>query len=108
MTTKFTAAACSEADKALIQQLRAEYNLPEKLMMSAILKAATTHKARLDLCAQEVLADKPKRGRKKKSDQPEADIETGAADTVVVSESDDQEYRDMVAFEDRFVDSMER
>lgn len=102
MTTKFTAAACSEADKALIQQLRAEYNLPEKLMMTAILKAATTHKARLDVCAQEVLADKPKRGRKKKSDQPEADIETGT------TESSDPEYQDMVAFEDRFVNAMER
>jgi len=106
MTTKFTAAACSEADKALIQQLRAEYNLPEKLMMTAILQAATQHMALLTKCAEEQLADKPKRGRKKKSDQPGVDIETRAADTAVVSESNEPEYQDMVAFEDRFVDSM--
>lgn len=102
MTTKFTAAACSETDKALIQQLRAEYNLPEKLMMTAILKAALTPAAQLDVYAQEVLADKPKRGRKKKSDQPAADIETGTTD------NSDPEYQDMVEFEDRFVNAMER
>ena len=66
MYTKFSATIVFDEDKTLIQDLRLQYKLTEKLMMRALINAALSNKEVLDIAAQEVLLLAPKRGRKKK------------------------------------------
>jgi|LauGreDrversion4_2_1035121.scaffolds.fasta_scaffold51843_8 hypothetical protein len=75
MSTKFTACLVFESDKEIIQKYRADYKLPEKIMLQAILQAVSKHPETLTEIAAELFATKPKRGRKKKEEITESEVE---------------------------------
>lgn len=75
-SSKFNAVLVTLEDKRVIQDLRLQYRLPEKLMMTAILKAVASTPDILAQCAADALANKPPRRKRLKKTEATETVET--------------------------------